>query len=252
MTRNNKHRQVTEQPPREDQTPAQPVLRFTPTAWAKLLFFRDYQDTEIGGFGILAEDDPLLVEEFVTVKQDVTMASVAFDDDSVADFFDAQVDLGRRPEQFGRVWLHTHPGHSPTPSGTDEETFSRVFGNCQWAVMFILAQGGKSYARLRFNVGPGGHAAIPVEVDYFRPFDGSDTEAWQVEYETNISTGWARRKESKECFGYEGDCLAACSCPDEWIEELEAMEPDERRLVMAELSARPDLWEDCEVQDDFE
>ena len=28
-----------------------PVLRFSPTAWAKLLFLRDAGDTEIGGFG---------------------------------------------------------------------------------------------------------------------------------------------------------------------------------------------------------
>lgn len=252
MTRNNGRKQATRRTPREEEATTQPILRFTPTAWAKLLFFRDYQDTEIGGFGILAEDDPLLVEEFITVKQEVTVASVAFDDEAVADFFDAQVDLGRKPDQFGRIWLHTHPGHSPTPSGTDEETFSRVFGNCQWAVMFILAQGGKSYARLRFNVGPGGHAAIPVEVDYSRPFEASDPEAWEIEYETNISSRWSLRKEPRECFGHDEECLVGCGCPDEWIEELEAMEPEERRLVMTELSVRPDLWEDCEVDDDFE
>ena len=38
-----------------------PSLRFTPTAWAKLLFLRDYGDTEVGGFGIAASDDLLLV-----------------------------------------------------------------------------------------------------------------------------------------------------------------------------------------------
>ena len=130
-----------------------PVLRFSPTAWAKLLYFRDRQETEVGGFAVTAPGHLLRVEEFVTVKQDVTIASVAFDDQAVSDFFEAQVDAGRKPEQFGRIWLHTHPGNSPVPSGTDEETFARVFGSCQWAIMFILASGGKSYARLRFNVG---------------------------------------------------------------------------------------------------
>ena len=66
--------------------------------------------------------------------QDVTVASIAFDDLAVADFFETQVDAGRKPEQFGRIWLHTHPGNSAQPSGTDEETFYRVFGHCQWAV----------------------------------------------------------------------------------------------------------------------
>ena len=83
------------------------VLRFTPTAWAKLLYFRDGGDTEVGGFGITAKDHLLLVEDFATVCQKVSMASVSFDDDAVADFFESQVDAGRRPEQFGRVWLHT-------------------------------------------------------------------------------------------------------------------------------------------------
>ena len=36
--------------------------------------------------------------------------------------------------------------------------------------------------------------------------------------------------------------LAANSLPDNWLEELEAMEPAERQLVMNELAARPDLW----------
>ena len=106
----------------------------------------------------------------MTVKQRVTVASVAFDDAAVADFFDQQIDLGRKPQQFLRIWLHTHPGDSASPSSTDEETFARVFGNSDWAVMFILARGGQTYARLRFNVGPGGHVQIPVEVDFHRPF----------------------------------------------------------------------------------
>ena len=128
---------------REFVQPAEPVLRFLPTAWAKLLFFRDRGDTEIGGFGITKADDLLYVEDFVTVEQAATGASISFDDEAVADLFDSQVDAGRKPEQFARIWLHTHPGNSAQPSSTDEETFQRVFGNCQWAMMFVLALGGK-------------------------------------------------------------------------------------------------------------
>jgi len=73
----------------------EPVLRFSPSAWAKLLFFRDRGDCEIGGFGVCGGDDLLLVTDFVTVKQDVSAVSVAFDDESVADFFDSQIDLSR-------------------------------------------------------------------------------------------------------------------------------------------------------------
>ena len=167
---------------RPERTWEPPVLRFTPTAWAKLLFLRDLGDSEVGGFGIGAADDLLSIEDVQLVRQVCTGVSVAFDDQAVGDFFDRQVDEGRRPEQFARAWVHTHPGNSPQPSPTDEETFARVFGRTDWAAMFILARGGQSYARLRFHVGPGGDLDLPVGVDYSRPFAASDQAAWQAEY----------------------------------------------------------------------
>lgn len=123
-------------------------------AGARLLYLRDYGETEVGGFGVTASDDLLLIEDVQLVKQVCSWAHVEFDDESVADFFDRQVDAGRRPEQFARIWVHTRPGDCPRPSMIDEEAFDRVFGRPDWAVMFILACGGQSYARLRFNVGP--------------------------------------------------------------------------------------------------
>jgi len=235
-------RKPLERKPRELPT-RESILRFTPTAWAKLLFFRDYSDTEVGGFAVTSPDDLLLVMDFVPVKQEVTMASVSFDDAAVAEFFDAQVDQGRKPEQFARIWLHTHPGNSPSPSSTDEGTFARVFGKCQWAVMFILAQQGKTYARLRFNIGPGGHIAIPVEVDFGVPFGPSRFEAWEAEYKATISPERASLWSLDRAKDLERPAdLAANSLPDNWLEELEAMEPAERQLVMNELAARPDLW----------
>ena len=162
------------------------ALRFSPTAWAKLLFLRDYGETEVGGFGVTASDDLLLVEDVQLVKQDCSWIHVAFDDESVADFFDKQVDAGRRPEQFARIWVHTHPGDCPRPSLTDEETLDRVFGRSDWAVMFILACEGQTSARLRFNIGPRAELEIPVGVDYTRPFGGCDPDAWEQEYLANI------------------------------------------------------------------
>jgi proteasome lid subunit RPN8/RPN11 len=162
------------------------VLRFTPTAWAKLLFLRDLGETEIGGFGISAKDDLLLVEDIVLVKQTCTCVHVEFDDEAVAEFFEQQVAAGRRPEEFARIWIHTHPGRSPDPSGTDEATFARVFGRSDWAVMFIIARGGQTYARLRYNAGPGMDANLPVEIEYGCTFGGTDADRWLTEYETNV------------------------------------------------------------------
>ena len=111
----------------QKRTPSVPVLRFTPLAWAKLVFLRDCGRSEIGGFGISSFDDPMLVQDVQLVRQRCTIATVEFDDEAVADFFDEQVDQGRTPGEFGRLWLHTHPGDSPLPSGTDEDTLDRCF-----------------------------------------------------------------------------------------------------------------------------
>ncbi|MEQ8788821.1 MAG: hypothetical protein RIC55_21090, partial [Pirellulaceae bacterium] len=62
------------------------------------MYLRDCGDTEIGGFGISAAGDPLLVTYLRLVSQRCTPLSVKFDDEAVADFFDEQVDLGRNPE----------------------------------------------------------------------------------------------------------------------------------------------------------
>jgi hypothetical protein len=70
----------------------------------------------------------------------------------------------------------------------DTETFARVFGRCQWAVLFVLARTGKVYARLRFNVGPGGSMDLAIEIDWLAPFASADQKAWAAEYEANIES----------------------------------------------------------------
>jgi proteasome lid subunit RPN8/RPN11 len=170
-------------------------LIFSPLAWLKLQFFLHAGDTEIGGFGISKEEDLLYVEDFVTVRQTVSSVSVEFADSAVADYFDQCVDKGLAPARFARIWCHTHPGISPNPSSVDEHTFQRVFGTCDWSVMFIIARGGSTYARLAFNAGPTGALLLPVEVDWEAwPQVVSDqyqelaelAEAWMDEYGQNI------------------------------------------------------------------
>lgn len=166
--------------------PIEPSLRFSPYAWAKLVYLRDRGETEIGGFGLSAPEDPLLVVDVLTVKQHCTWTSVKFDDDAVADLFDDLVDQGISPARFGRIWLHTHPGNCPLPSGTDEATFARVFGRTDWSVMGIVAQNDRTYARLAFHVGPGGAWEIPVRVDYGQPFAAADRPAWDAAYAEQV------------------------------------------------------------------
>jgi len=229
----------------EYDVPRQPVLRFSPTAWAKLLFFRDRGETEISGFGITELDDLLYVTDFITIKQDATVASISLDDNAVADYFENQVDAGRKPEQFFRIWCHTHPGNSPIPSSVDEETFQRVFNNCEWAIMMIVAEEGKTYARLRFNVGPGGQFQIPVQVAYCKSFAATDQDAWEADYKENIkAASWSKNVvyEDETCYAATGFNVNEYSLPQHLLEQLEEMEPTERKAVLDELAVRPDLW----------
>jgi proteasome lid subunit RPN8/RPN11 len=132
----------------------------------KLQFLCHAGPTEVAAFGLAAADDPLYLEDILVVRQRATPVTVAFDDESVADLFDSMVDVGILPGRFARVWLHTHPGASVEPSGTDEQTFHRVFGGCDWAVMAILGRTGNTSARLTFNSGPSGSLNLPVCVDW--------------------------------------------------------------------------------------
>ena len=223
------------------------ALRFSPTAWAKLLYFRDKSDNEVGGFGISDPDDLLFVREFVTVKQEVTCVSVKFDDSSVADFFDTQVDLSRKPEQFARIWLHTHPGDSPEPSAIDKETFERAFGSCQWAVMFVVAENNKTYSQLSFNVGPGGRVLIPTQIDYSQEFDSTDRELWDTEYAANVKAIEWLPSQSEAELKYSDHVLGDFALPYDFIDEFERMEPQERQFILDELAERPELWDEEEV-----
>ena len=97
----------------------QPKLRFSPTAWAKLLFLRDLGASEVGGFAISTAEDLLHIEDVQLVRQACTSVSVVFEDASVADYCDRQVECGLKPARFARIWWHTHPGQSAQPSSLD-------------------------------------------------------------------------------------------------------------------------------------
>jgi proteasome lid subunit RPN8/RPN11 len=170
-------------------------LVLSPLCWLKLQLFLHGGDTEVGGFGVSSARDLLYLEEFRTVRQRVTPVTVAFDDAAVADYYDDCVDEGLLPGRFARVWVHTHPGDSPDPSFTDEQTFARVFGGCDWAVMLIASRTGRAYCRLSFSAGPGGSVLLPVSVDWAAWPDllleqagevGELFESWMDEYGVNV------------------------------------------------------------------
>ncbi|MBI9018783.1 MAG: hypothetical protein JEZ07_16145 [Phycisphaerae bacterium] len=221
--------------------PEEPQLRFTPYAWSKLIFMRDMTDNEVGGFGITDTDDLLLVTDIVIIKQKVTVVTVNFDDIAVADYFEEMVARGLRPEQFARIWIHTHPGFDPDPSGTDEQTFNRVFGSCNFSVMAIIAKKNKSYCRLHFNSGIKCDIEIPIDIDYSQEFANSDYSLWEKIYKDNVSAEksiiHSRRK-----IATEPDCISMFNLED-IIEEIGMLSPTEREMLMNELATQDFQYE---------
>lgn len=171
--------------PRRKRSRRKRRLRFSPHAWAKLLYLRDAGPTEVGGFGIGSAEDPLCIQDVVLLPQTCSVLSVLFEETAIADYFEEQVDRGLRPEQFARVWLHTHPGDCAEPSAVDVRTFARVFGHCDWAVMGIIARGGAVHAEF---ARPGSEPQrLPVELDWRQTFPASNHPAWQAEYDRCVT-----------------------------------------------------------------
>ena len=163
-----------------------PTIRFTPFAWSKLLFLRDCGGTEVGGFGINVSNDLLLVEDVRLVKQQCTAASVQFSETAVQELFSEPTCDLHRDNHAGRIWIHTHPGDCARPSEADEETFARCCSNVTWAVMFIIAASGETYARLQFNIGPRCSRRLLVDVDYAGEFRQADFASWKSEYDAKV------------------------------------------------------------------
>lgn len=162
-------------------------LRFSPYAWAKLLHFRDAGDTEVGMYGITSTEDPMLIIDVKLVKQECTGATVELDTEDSAAFVERMLDEGLAPWQCQNIWIHTHPGNCPEPSGTDEDNFKKNFSHPNWAIFFILANGGQTWCEAQFNVGPTCRVVVEHSIIYGGHFQGTDKKAWQAEYEKNVT-----------------------------------------------------------------
>lgn len=137
-------------------------LRLSPLAALHWQFLAHAVKTEATAFGITNENDGLLVESLWVPKQECSVVTTETDDGEFNEMAEWAYDNQIAPHRIGKIWLHTHPGTSPTPSGTDEKTFIEKFGNCDWTVMGILAKGGDNYARVKFKAGGGHSFQIPI------------------------------------------------------------------------------------------
>lgn len=177
--------------------PKAPVLTLSGHCWAKWNFMCHAAATEVGFFGVAKEGDPLHLVDLVVPKQECTSVTTELDDQAVNDHMERMfADHGITPDRSVRVWLHTHPGDCPNPSGTDERTFADAFGNADFAVMAILAKDMSTYARLRVKSGgPDSRvrvatsSKIKVEIDWadVTPLLGGTPADWAAELKANVS-----------------------------------------------------------------
>ena len=167
-------------------------LRFSPYAWAKIRWIRDYCGSEIAGFGISSMADPFYMEDFRTIKQTASSAHFEFDDDALNEYLSAMFEEGKQPGECMRLWVHTHPSKDfASPSSVDEGTFTDAFRNADWAMMIIMDEGDNVYARLRFKSGASRlQMVIPNSIDCQPPLKGVDetsAAAWKQEADANIT-----------------------------------------------------------------
>jgi hypothetical protein len=126
-------------------------LVFSAEAWYKLLYLRDKGNTEVSGWGITAADNPFYVESFEMIKQTGTMATTEFDKEDNTRFVSEKVAEEIYPDRCQKIWIHTHPGNSCSPSSLDETTFAEMMDQIDendYVMMFIIAKNDSVYCRM--------------------------------------------------------------------------------------------------------
>ncbi len=145
-----------------------PVLTLSPTAYLHWQFLCQ-QKTEVTAFGVSSETDSLYVSFLYVPEQECSSAYTDPADGAIGEAAEWCLDNDIAPHRVGKIWLHTHPEMSATPSHTDESTFKDTFAQKTWAVMAILSKTGDESCRLRFNGkegAPSGDWTIPIAVDW--------------------------------------------------------------------------------------
>lgn len=169
-----------------------PKLIFSPYAWNKLLFLRDMADgDELAAFGIGSEENPLYITNLVMPEQETSSTSADFTEKGLQEYFEKSEETYGDPDRWCRVWIHTHPRGVKQPSGTDDDTWSQVFGHAPWAVMYILTECGSYYCKMRMR-----HSErITVDKDGNKSLDYYSIEQ-EIEAIVDSMSQWEKYHES--------------------------------------------------------
>jgi len=102
----------------------EPRLKFSPSAWTKLVLYTTLCPHEIGGFGMLVQDGAdYILDDLLLVEQDVNALATHFHGQSVSLLLADLVEQDRDPAAL-QLWWHSHAREAPFWSGEDEKTIS--------------------------------------------------------------------------------------------------------------------------------
>ena len=148
-------------------------VTLSPDVYQQMVYLANAHGTECGGFGIsLDPENPFHISKIFMPKQEVGSASIEFDENDIDLYLRTMAeDEGLEFDQFFRLWVHTQPGASVTPSATDYECLYSLLGHIRsketlvnalldedctldlepplpWMIMLIIAEKGQMSAQL--------------------------------------------------------------------------------------------------------
>lgn len=132
------------------------MIFFSEYAFAKLSWFRtncndnnvsnlnnakpSFLEVSLMGVSKSLEEINYIVD-FVCIPQEASSGLTEPTDEGMLEYSENMlIDKNIPSVMFRSFWAHTHPGTSPTPSGTDNETFAKWFKDSDIGVMYILAE----------------------------------------------------------------------------------------------------------------
>lgn len=124
---------------------------------------------EIAGIAVCHPDDPFYLLDLVLCEGVYSSAYCDVEADDLARCMEKAMSLGY-PVETHTGWFHTHPFNSPKPSGTDETTFNKIFGQRDIITQIILCKTNEYYAATSLAAGQSGHR-IRLENEVYIHYD---------------------------------------------------------------------------------
>ena len=160
------------------------AYKFSPTAYAKVVWLLRNVKDETAAMGIVDPNNKWRIIDIEIVEQESSACEVELL--NLPDFALEMEQRGYDMEQCMRVWIHTHPGASCTPSNTDETTFDNLLSAYPYFGMIIFGRELDAYAKVGYRVGPPCNVEVKVKVDWDTNFVNVDFDQFKKDVEAKV------------------------------------------------------------------